>query len=286
MSAAQRLSTTCTVAAIAAVTVLFAAGDLRAEEVRFRSAQVPVSPLRARLAQERGEVASPEPAIEISGGLYRPGGNGPFPALVVLHGCRGRSSAEVEADDANRFTSLGYVALYVDSFKPRGIQHSCVQEYQADRATDAVGALEYLAAQNFVRPDRIAVVGASQGGGIALTVVSLNESAPRTAHPFAAAVAYYPTAAELNVYAPTLILVGEFDNWTKARSAQERMRRRTGEGAPVRLIVYPGAHHGFSSRQLAGKPEDSFGRHLEYNEAADTAALRDVTDFLKQTIGR
>ena len=53
----------------------------------------------------------------------------------------------------------------------------------------------------------------------------------------------------------------------------------------ARLIVYPGAYHSFNSRGLAGKPVKWFGHHLEYNEAADLAARREVEAFLARTLG-
>ena len=256
-----------------------------AGEVRFHSAPVPPSPFKVRLAQERGEIAVPEPTQEIGGALYRPDGQGPFPAVVVLHGCSGRSSDE--AENAKRFTALGYVALYVDSLRPRGIRHTCTgTEAVVDRLMDALGALDYLAAQDFVRADRIAVVGASQGGAVVLRALALDAPNPKTPNRFAAAVAYYPICDRADVYAPTLILIGELDDWTPAADCREMMRKRTGAGAAVRLVVYPGAHHDFDIRRLAGKPRTYFGHHLEYNEAADTAAYSEMAQFLKETIGR
>lgn len=283
----SRLANLLAIVALAVSTFLASDTGIAAEEVRFRSAQAPPSPLRQRLARERGERPIIEPVQEISGTLYRPEGPGPFPAVVVLHGCAGRSPGVAEAENAERFTSLGYAALYVDSFAPRGVRHTCSGEGTAgDRVMDALGALDFLASQSFVRPDRIAVAGASQGGGVAIAVVALDGSVPTTAHRFAAAVAYYPPCGQLNAYAPVLILIGELDDWTPASRCREGMRMRTGEGAPVRLVVYPEAYHAFNARSLAGKPTTFFGHRLEHNEAADAAALREVAQFLKATIGR
>jgi dienelactone hydrolase len=61
---------------------------------------------------------------------------------------------------------------------------------------DAYGALAYLQAQDFVRGDRIGVVGWSQGGGVILFsigVPSLGRPAGLApASDFKAAVAFYP----------------------------------------------------------------------------------------------
>ena len=89
------------------------------ETVRFESAVRPPSALKIRLAQQSGEPVRPEPAVEISGELYRPDGDGPFPAIVVLHGSNGRALIS-ERITAARFVSWGYVYLAVDSFGSRG----------------------------------------------------------------------------------------------------------------------------------------------------------------------
>ena len=48
---------------------------------------------------------------------------GPYPAVVVLHGCGGISSHSAQI--ADRLGSWGYVALAVDSLGPRGIVGQC-----------------------------------------------------------------------------------------------------------------------------------------------------------------
>ena len=48
---------------------------------------------------------------------------GPYPAVVVLHGCGGISSHSTGI--ADRLGSWGYVALAVDSLSPRGISSAC-----------------------------------------------------------------------------------------------------------------------------------------------------------------
>jgi dienelactone hydrolase len=64
------------------------------------------------------------------------------------------------------------------------------------------------------------------------------------------------------------------------------MLRRTGEGAPIKLIVYPGAYHAFDAATLRDRPRTYQGHHLEYNEAADRAAWSEAAAFLRQAFGR
>ena len=61
--------------AFAILLLIFAAGGVRAQTVHFPSVAV-------------GTVAA---GPELSGWLYRPGGAGPFPAIVLAHPCNGVS---------------------------------------------------------------------------------------------------------------------------------------------------------------------------------------------------
>jgi dienelactone hydrolase len=256
-----------------------------AETVHFRSSTTPPTPLQQRLARERGETIGQQPGVELSGELYRPAGHGPFPAVVMLHGCGGRFSRAVEDGSGADFTALGYVLLIVDSFGPRGVRHRCTGEGPpVDRIMDAYGALLYLAEQPFVDADRIAVVGYSQGAMVALSAVELNGAGTLFDRHFRTAIAYYPLCGDIAVGAPTVILIGELDDWTPARDCRNAVTRRTGEGSPVKLVVYPDAYHGFNFAR--DKPVTAFGHHIEYNEAAARAAWAETVSALRQAFGR
>src|SRR5712664_2551226 len=65
------------------------------------------------------------PASNARAELFAPAGAGPFPAVVVLHGCSG----VVRHDRiwGQQLTAWGYVAIVVDSFRPRGVTTVCNQ---------------------------------------------------------------------------------------------------------------------------------------------------------------
>ncbi len=262
-----------------------------AETVRFQSATAPPSPLQQRLAQERGKPIAVPPGAELTGELYRPAGDGPFPAVVQLHGCAGRGPKASENTAGARMVTLGYALLIVDSFGPRGVTERCGTNYwtaPVDRVADAYGALDWLARQPFVDPERIALLGYSQGAIVALSAVSSGGEEVLYGRPFRTVVAYYPYCGLYSgtFSAPTLILIGALDDWTPAAACQKMIARRSGEGAPLRLVVYPGAHHAFNAESLSDKPLTYFGHHLEYNEAADRAAWAETVAALRQAFGR
>ncbi len=240
-----------------------------------------VGQIQQRQARERGETPTKAPDA-IEGYLSKPEGSGPFAAVVYLHGCAGLSE-NTRHRVAELMTRWGYVALIVDSFATRGIKHSCDQMMPA-RQGDALGALRYLSTLAFVDPQRIALVGSSQGGIVALQLASthdFNLFAIPDELKFKAAVAYYPLCgvATEQLTVPTIILIGELDDWTPAKNCELWMKWRAGKGAPVKLVVYPGAYHGFDIPAL-GDGRRLFGHWLKYDADAAPRSVQEMQDFL------
>src|SRR5437868_9750936 len=158
-----------------------------------------------------------------------------YPAVVVLHGCTGISSHS--AAIADRLGSWGYVALAVDSLGPRGVADRCTRSGYQEQAFDAYAALRYLGHQFFVDATRIAVLGHSMGGIATLYAVDRDMAAQYFAERFRAAIAYYPACVlpKVLLTAPTLILIGESDDWTPAERCREMVAQARPDSAPVAL---------------------------------------------------
>jgi dienelactone hydrolase len=228
----------------------------------------------------------------LQGYLRQPGGRGPSPAVVLLHDCAG-NWRRLDETWGKPIASWGYVTLTVDSFGPRGIKNTCGGG--AGRlAFDAYRALGFLVKQPFVDPDRVAVLGFSQGARLALASVEHGSLEQTSASKFHAAIAFYPPCRTFrgNMTVPTLILIGELDDWTPAEECRNMVEgrddwgvsRQKGEGIPARLIVFPGAYHAFDSPALR-TPIQYFGHHLEFNQEAADRAAEALRDFLAATIG-
>jgi len=229
-------------------------------------------------------VVAPHPADSkdpLLGYLARPDDLGRLPAVVVLHGCNGYSWGMPAW--ASRLRSWGYVALAIDSLTPRHIANGCVGGGGTDEALDAFAALRYLQDQRFVDPARIAVLGFSRGAGAALLAVDKGSLAGLFAAGFRAAVGYYPDCRGVSgvMAAPALILGGEDDDWLPIQACRDMMARRAGSGAPVTLIVYPGATHAFN---IDAPPRVYLGHHLRYDAGAATDAEARVRAFLHDTL--
>ena len=79
-------------------------------------------------APEQVEIAVD--GIKLKAFLYRPEGNGPFPAVVALHNCDGLAGRRTHfarryRDWGERLVAAGFVALFPDSFGSRGLGPQC-----------------------------------------------------------------------------------------------------------------------------------------------------------------
>jgi len=176
-----------------------------------------------------------QPTTQLDGYLFRPASDGRHPAVIGLHGCSGmfvRGTASITPlyrAWASELTQRGYVLLLIDSFGPRRHGEMCsVQGFEPElyrkRPKDAYSALWFLQAQPFVRGDRVALAGWSQGGGATLFAIeahSLGRPAQLPQGDFRAAVAFYPGScndqrqpASWTTPIPLLVLMGAEDVWT------------------------------------------------------------------------
>ena len=258
-----------------------------AETIHFRSATWPPTPLQLRLARASGDTIAEQASVALTGELYRPAGQGPYPAVVLLHPCSGRLAPNLEQADAQRYIALGYAVLAVDSFGARGIVDGCAGGgASVDVVMDAYGALMHLAGLPSIDAERIALVGYSYGGSMALSAVAFDGPERLFDRQFRVAVAYSPTCPDHSAVAvgvPTLILTGAQDEWAPPRFCQRMMARRSGHGASIKLVVYPDAGHAFNL-PLASRRH--YGYRLEYNEPADRAAWSETVAALRAALDR
>jgi dienelactone hydrolase len=236
---------------MAALALFFAAGAEAQDKVTFASLDADVTK------------AAP---TQLEGLLYRPSGAGPFPAIVLAHGCGGLyardgNPAARHDDWARRFHGLGYVVLLVDSFTPRGLREICTVsdrtiQSRRERARDAYGALVFLQGQPFVRPERIGLMGWSNGGSTTLwTILDPISARPKNLkNDFAAAIAFYPACRQHLEYSagwktkiPLLILIGESDDWTPVAPCVALAEKTQARGTAIAIHVYPHAHHDFDA---------------------------------------
>lgn len=226
--------------------------------------------------------------------LNKPAGDGPFPAVVLLHGCDGLSPDATWTDDhpflewgydERPFLEWGYVTLWIDSFGPRGLENACnPEDYNkvgpTVRTLDAYAGKEFLAGLSFVDANGIGVVGWSHGGWTVLKAVS-NDSLhqPSRSDPFKAAVAFFPWClTELRkVETPLLVLIGDADDW--APSSRCEAMTVTGDAADsYELVVFLGATHSFDWEGAS----NFLGYEMRYDPQAAAEAFQRTKVILNQ----
>jgi dienelactone hydrolase len=265
--------------------VVLLASSAGAETVHFRNATWPPTPLQLSRAAS-GQTIAEQASMRLAGELHTPRGRGPFPAIVRLNDCSGRLPHSLADAERERYLALGYALLVVDSLGPRGITDGCTGPgLSVDTVMDAYGALLYLAGLHDIDRNRIALVGHGEGAVTALVAVAFDGVERLFDIRFRAAVAYSPLCLGRDgaVAVPTLVLIGERDEWAPVRYCREMMARRSGLGAPLRLVVYPEAYHAFNE---AREPRSFYGYRLEYDQAADRAAWAETVELLRQAFGR
>jgi len=192
--------------------------------------------------------------------IFRPAGAGPFPAIVALHGCdglrlnNGQIRKPVE-DWGQLLSAAGFIVLFPDSYGSRGLGNQCSVKAPAirpdrERVADTRAARDWLQQQDFIRKDRISLLGWASGGIAALWAIrpSLEPSDDRP--DFRSAAVFYPGCRRLGDTAwstrvPTLILIGALDNWTPAKHCEDMVKNARGRSAQAVIVKYKGAHHAF-----------------------------------------
>jgi dienelactone hydrolase len=267
----------------------------------------------AFLASTGAAAAAPE-LVEIHEGaaklkayLYRPAGDGPFPAVVALHGCGGLSgrSGPVSTrhrDWGERLSAAGFVVLFPDSFGSRGLASQCnVRERSVrtarERVADAIAARRWLQNQSWVVSGRVSLLGWQNGAVAALWAIRRRGStgANESAADFRSAVVLYPgcrrlSQTEWSARVPTLVLVGAADDWGPASACEQMVASARGRSAQTQIVVYPGAyaefdHPNMPMRQLTGlafSADGSGHAHSGTNPAARADAIKRVPEWLSR----
>src|ERR671937_751231 len=136
----------------------------------------------------------------VSGAVSKPTGGGPFPAMILLHGCGGPQPGNaLWAAELNKW---GYVTIEIDSFVHRGVREICTDPTRvtvSERVVDAYAALDYLRTLAFVDKDRIGAMGWSHGAMVVQLALWRHRGVdePR----FKTGVAMYPRCERATLYA-------------------------------------------------------------------------------------
>ena len=213
---------------------------------------------------------------------FKPSGNGPFPAVVLMHTCGGVRNPHIK-QHAQELLKAGYVVLVVDSFEPRGVQNCATRIVSGSAGVaDAYAALAFLAAKPFVDKSRIYQVGYSWGA-IVSTMLASPQSATIVGSSlrFAATVSNYSNCSYQDKYQlvlrdsdrPFLMLMGDQDQELPSANCFPLLTDMKTQGSPVEWFIFPGATHSWD------KPSQP-DRGYVYNERVAEEATAKMLEFL------
>jgi dienelactone hydrolase len=231
--------------------------------------------------------------IELAANFERPEAGGPFPAVILLHGCGGNDAYARRRSEywGELLRQRGYATLILDSFRARGYSNICNNGKlvpTVERAKDVYAAAYVLAARADVRGDRIAAIGFSHGGGTVLSAAAgweeliAWEQRLATRGKLVALVGFYPGCRDTlqrEFRLPILVLTGASDDWSLAKYCQAHAARIPATAPPFRLHIYPGAYHDFD---VDGPEHYVVGHKLAYDAAATADARVELVSFLRQ----
>ncbi len=184
-----------------------------------------------------------------------------LPAVVYVHGAGGIGFNY--GMWAGELSKAGFATFVVDSFTGRGITNTITDPAQLSpyaKMNDAFAALAVLTKHPRIDPDKIAVIGFSNGA-----VPSLYASMDRFQRAYAPEGASF--AAYIGFYAPCNTAMiddekvsqkpirlyhGVADDWVPIGPCRDYVARLKKVGANIDLVEYPGAYHLFDNQAIAG----------------------------------
>jgi uncharacterized protein len=115
----------------------------------------------------------------LAGAVVKPEGDGPFPAVVFAHGA-GPATFDEPAFrvHANAFASGGFIVLLYDKRGSGGSGGLLDTSDYEDLAADLAAGVRYLRTRGDVMPDKIGILGRSEGGWVG-TLAASNDSSLR-----------------------------------------------------------------------------------------------------------
>ena len=249
----------------------------------------------------------PTPFVMAGGAnrLFKPEGAGPFPGLVLLPVCSGHIAFLNSFNWAKRALDRGYAVLVVDPLGPRGVRDNCTGVWAVGPRRfmkDGFDAAEHLRKQPFVDPDRIGLMGLSEGAMAGLGAAGAAHAREGGLRPFQAIVAAYPICmvksvklpstgqtVELHflperIEVPLLVEMGDRDNEADPKNCIPQLDALKAKGAPVDYRLYH-ATHNWDATETQSKAFRKIGPEgqtivYEYDAGVTEQSAKDAFAFL------
>lgn len=236
--------------------------------------------------------------------LYRPEGEGPFPAVLQLSGCGGPTKA-IQHDYAKAAQAAGVIGVVLDSHGPRGISYRkslttvCRGRLLrgGERAGDVVAGLAALRATPGVDASRLAVAGWSHGAWAIMDLLAmrlpaeqphnLKDASPDAwagvkgiylTYPFCSFPALSLSRGWAKTDLPVDVLMVENDRLAKNADQRKALAKARASGARIAEETWPGLTHAFD--EVDHEPNSG----LVPDPDATARAHKRFQDWLRRTL--
>ena len=186
---------------------------------------------------------------EIAAFVARPEGEGPFPAVIMVHEFWG-----LRVDITGKAETLaqeGYVVIAPDTFRGRSTSWIPTAIYQTVRTpqervnADLDAVYAWLTEQSNIDPERIAIIGFCYGGGVALFYSLHNLDLTATGNFYGDRVT--DVAALRTLPGPVLGVFGAEDNMISLESVRAFEAALEEADVPHEVTIYANVGHAFVS---------------------------------------
>lgn len=195
--------------------------------------------------------------------VLRPMGDGPFPTVIMMHGCGGRQPFMFHYAEA--FRDAGYAVVVVDSFAHRGIDRlnahltvcTGLRLRGRERAEDLFSVIDWSTQQDWCDGDQLAAAGWSHGGWTIMDAMCLASSRPEllaraarlrqilVVYPYCGPPSLTRSQGWGALRPQVTAILGGRDAVVGARTPARALERLSRDGVPVRVYTYEDATHAF-----------------------------------------
>ncbi len=223
----------------------------------YERGKLPV-PQNYEVVERETSYVNPADDTEVPAIVYRPKKPGKYPAVLFQHGRRGLDDLVQRLP--RRLAARGFIVLAPNVFDARFIDKFPLEHMQETEG-DVNAGIDHLLGLPDVSTGKACLYSHTRGGFYTLKAAVRFK---RQDKDIACYVSFYPHWVNPNkpepvqVYRydsdvdkltlPTMIFLGEFDQYQRRRSIETAVKSMKDAGRDVKLIIYPGVGRGFDFR--------------------------------------
>ena len=223
--------------------------------------------------------------------IFRPEGDGPFPAVLFFHGCSGATPSH-EEDWAAFYNSIGVMMIAVDSYSGRDIdwEQACNMQVMTpwQRAADVLATIAYARELPEVDADKLILSGFSHGaitvwqtlvfGSGAVAPISLQNWPENGLEGVRLAFPFYGTCmGRWTVDIPTTMFLGAEDRYIDEQSCIDYVDANPDLSELFQYRLFEGATHTFDH----ARPNQS---NIDAGSVYDAAATEEAMATIASAI--